>query len=73
MQIGSVKTSVDLDPDPRAARPEGFFSDAYPVSEERQKLEKAMSENEQRPERRKSSNGRSGKRVHQALRRTIGS
>ncbi|HTV42012.1 MAG TPA: hypothetical protein VMF08_15620 [Candidatus Sulfotelmatobacter sp.] len=35
----------------QAARPEGFFSDAYPLPGERQKLERAMSENEQRLER----------------------
>jgi hypothetical protein len=85
VQIGSVKTSVDLDPDTQAEvertvelirekpatvlrmairaglpivanrhqaeRPEGYFSDAYPLPRERQQLEAAMSDTQQRPER----------------------
>lgn len=85
VQIGSMKTSVDLDPETQAEvertvelirekaatvlrmairaglpivanrhqaeRPEGYFSDAYPLTRERQKLEAAMSDTQQRPER----------------------
>jgi Arc/MetJ family transcription regulator len=85
VQIGAVKTSVDLDDELQAdvakmvelvrekpatvlrlairaglplvasrfqsPRPEGYFADAYPLPQERLKLENAMSKQTQRPER----------------------
>jgi len=35
----------------QAARPEGYFADAYPQPKERQELEAAMGAGKQRPER----------------------
>jgi len=85
VQIGAVKTSVDLDDELQAdvaktvalvrekpatvlrlairaglplvasrfqsPRPEGYFTDAYPLPQGRRELEKAMSKQTQRPER----------------------